>query len=699
MKYINKTAVLCIVCCLGILATNYRVSGQARQQNKTQQIVLPPQLLPPHPADKFDKRYYQIDAKRMVTDMNSEDALPRSREFLRIDSTYYVGYLFEGVYKYNHAADYLGFKNAAIPLEHALYQIERDYKQALATRTDDVMKFIPIYKIQFDYSLIAYFLMNCYANTDQQEKVFQLLRRDVKWNFQLQNAMDAWNYLAWTVHRNRFYTHAKYSFLKNSIEENERLANSYLDTGMLYIKRNNFLNEKLQPGSQNENNEKLSVYHYKNILASYNFDIDSANYYFSLMRKAGRLPHNNYANFMAVCGDFRTAEFEYRIAAEQDAGEKRLQEWAYYSSILDIYKAKPDEGALLSREMIKAGGLTPGFGWYNIALARCMTYCGLTDDALRYADRAAGFKETHIGTTLGQSQYDFSIQLIKLINKEHQWAMQKFEHSNWWYNPSILSTMGHLSADRYMQQFLIINQFAQNPERDRVIYKLFSTESTVSWDEIWYLIHDFTTQFFLDRFKKEAETDKRKNIRKYFELFQAKLMMQQGDNKAAKKILDGLLNSAEIDAGYEKLLLARIYESEAECSDKLGLNDKKEWLYKFYAVYPQLTPFSGQKIDLNLFTSGDEDNEVIKRLKDCNIHFTSNAINAADAYVIFSNKGSKKEITYYVMDRNGNYVVPKHTFSWQKAADAGVSLAYRLCNISPMDLDDIKAAKDAGKKK
>src|SRR5690606_41849878 len=70
---------------------------------------------------------------------------------------------------------------------------------------------------------------------------------------------------------------------------------------------------------------------------------------------------------------------------------------------------------------------------------------------------------------------------------------------NWWYNPRVLAEIARLTADKYFRQFLIINQFAQNPERDRVIYKLFSSESTVAWDEIWLLIKDFSTQFFLDR--------------------------------------------------------------------------------------------------------------------------------------------------------------------------------------------------------
>lgn len=107
--------------------------------------------------------------------------------------------------------------------------------------------------------------------------------------------MDTYNYLAWTVHRNRFYTKAKYSFLKNSIDENERLAKP-LPRHLPDADR-----EEQKPGTLRLENffpslgvmqkrERMSVYHYKNILHSYSFNIDSAAHYFELMRKAGRLP-------------------------------------------------------------------------------------------------------------------------------------------------------------------------------------------------------------------------------------------------------------------------------------------------------------------------------------------------------------------------------------------------------------------------
>ncbi len=654
--------------------------------------TLPSQFMPPHPPDKMEQRYYDIDAKRMIEDPESEDALPRSREFKRIDSTYYVGWLFEGIYKATHAADYIGYKNAIVPLERAVALMEHDYARALATRTGDAKTFYPIRRLPLDYTMLVYYLEQCYSNTEQPDKAFALLRHMLKWKFQMHYYMDTYDYMAWIVHRNRFYTSAKYSFLKNSIDANERLAQRYLDTAMMLIKQNEPLNVEIDKYffHDYERLEKLSVYHYRNILYSYSFNIDSANHYFELMRQERRLPHNNYANFRVICGDFREAEKEYKLASFQDAGDKRLMEWAYYSATVDIYKSLPKQGATLARDMIRSAGSTPGYGWYNIALARCMLYDGQIAEARRYADKAAEFKELHIGTTLGQSQYDFSIQLLKLIGKEQAWAMDKFEHRNWWYNPKVLLDMSSKLSEKYLQQFLIINQFAQNPERERVIYKLFSTESTVSWDEIWHLIHDFSAQYFIDRFQKEAETDNRPYIRKYFELFSTRLKMQQGKYEAAKPVLDKLLHDPNTDAEYEKLFTARVYEAQALCA-KETKNEaaKNDWLYRLYLLYPQLVPFCGMPMNMTLHVSGDVDKDVEERLRACNINWVTNSsIPAPQAYVIFSRKGSKKDITCYVMDKAGRYVVPKQTFAWQKADETGTTLAYRLFNIGGKDPEE-----------
>lgn len=691
VRYYKRTcAAVCfpLVALLIVVMQDQVAYGQAAQTPRTPKMPeLPAQLMPPHPPAKMGKRYYDIDAKRQVNSIESEDALPRSREFKRIDSTYYVGWMYEGVYKYNHAADYLGFKHAIQPLERAMQLLEHDYRRALATRTSDLITYYPVRVFQIDYTTLAYYLVHCYSNTEQPEKAYALLRRVLKWNFQRQYYMDTYNYLAWTVHRNRFYTSAKYPFLKNSIEENEQLANRYLDTALMTIERNIPLNAKIfQPGYVES--ERMGVYHYKNIIYSYAFNIDSANYYFDLMREGGRLPHNNYATFRAVCGDFRTAEEEYKIASRLDMGDKRLQEWAYYTSILDIYKAQPKVGAALARDMVRSAGSTPGYGWYNIALARCMLYDGQIGEAQRYADKAAEFKELHIGTTLGQSHYDFSIQLLKLINKEQSWQMEQFENRNWWYNPATLMRMSQKLSEKYLQQFLIINQFAQNPERDRVIYKLFSNESTVSWDEIYYLVHDFSTRFFVKRFQKEAFTDKRRYVRKYFALVAARLQLQEGNYTEARRTLTDLLKDPDIDQEYEKLFLARTYQGLAQCAkEQKDGNAYNSWMNKLFEAYPQLVPFTGLQANMKLTLSGEIDPEVAQGLRDCNINWvTDNSIPAPHAYVLFSKNGAKKSITYYVLDSRGKNLVQKQSFGWQKPNETAKKLAYRLFDVGGNDL-------------
>lgn len=642
-------------------------------------------------AKKNEGLRYEIDAKRIGTDINSEDALPRSREFKRTDSTYYVGWMYEGAYKYNHAADYLGYKNASQPLERALNLLERDYRKELGTRTPDLMTYYPAYRFQIDYTMAAYYLMTCYSNMEDVDKIYALLRRVIKWNFQRDYLMDAYNYMGWTVHRNRYYTSAKYSFLKNSIDANEQLANKYLDSSMRRIAINRKLNANIFPPGY-EQQEMMSVYHYKCMLHSYAFHIDSANHYFDLMRRSPIFPHNNYATFRAICGDFREAEKEYKEAITQDAGDKRLKEWAYYTSILNIYKAQPKRAITLTKEMIRANGSTPGFGWYNIALARSLQYDGQLKESEKYVKKAADFKELHIGTTLSQTHYDFSLQLIKLVNKQTEFERQKFENANWWYNPMVLGKMAQLTGEKYMQQFLIINQFAQNPERDRVIYKLFSTESTVSWDEVWYLVRDFSTQFFLKRFTKEAQTDERKYVRKYFRLFTALLQMKLGNHIEARITLDEILRDPHIDTDYEKLFVARIFQAQAECAeerkDRTAYND---WMYRLYQIYPQLIPNTGMKMNMHLHISGAMDNEVVNRLKDCNINWTGNSsVPAPSVYITFKNTNKKKSMEYYVLDKSGNYIVERQAFGYTNSVSASIELAYRLFNIGGKmpELDD-----------
>lgn len=655
---------------------------------------LPPVQHPRNPGLR-----YEVDAKRMGTDPNSDDALPRSREFKRIDSSYYVGWMYEGFYKYNHAADYLGFRNAAKPLEQAMKLIERDYRKELSTRTGDLMKYFPAYKFHLDYTMTAYYLMNCYSNMEEPQMVYNLLRRVLRWRLQRDYYMDAYNYLGWTVHRNRFYTSAKYPFLKNSIDANEKLAMQYLDSGIRRINRDMALNSTIfQPGYDLQ--ERLAVYHYKSMLYSYAFNIDSAGKYYGLMRRSGVLPHNNYATFMAVCGNFREAEKEYTIESENRQPDKRLQEWAYYLPILYNYQGLPKKGAELAREMIQANGSTPGFGWYNITLARSLLYDGQFQEAERYIRRASEFKELHIGTTLGQTHYDFSVALLKLQEQINKLEAQRFEDRNWWYHPQTLTKMARLQGEKYLQQFLIINQFAQNPERDRVVYKLFSTESTVSWDEIWLLIRDFSTKFFLEKFQKELKTDPRAQVSRYFKYFVAQLYIRQERYKEAALLLNEILLDGGVDADYEKLLLARTLQAYAVCALEMGNKSGfKERMYQVYNYYPQLIPFSGQSMDMRFSMRGAVDKAVEKRLLECNINLTNDG-QAPLADLVFERTGNKKKVTFSVRNAKGTVIVPQQTLNYTDPEKGAVQLAYRLFNIgSKGDEPSVQQNRDKPKRK
>lgn len=630
-----------------------------------------------HPRNQ--QKRYEIDAKRTGTDINSNDALPRSREFLRIDSTYYVGWMYEGMYKVNHAADFLGYKNAIIPLQKALYQIERDYARLLRTRTSDLMTYYPAYRFQMDYSVLAYNLMDCYNNVDQPEDAVKVIRKTLKWNFENEGYMQAYNYLAWAVHRNRFYTSSKYTFLKNNINDNEKLANAYLDSAYRKIRLDFELTKAFFPGY--EAAAKLGVCHYKAILYSYALNIDSSNRYYNLLKPTPAFSHNNYATYQAIQGKFQTAEKEYELASLQDGGDKRLQEWAYYTSIIDLYKANPERAITSMKDMIKAVGSTPGFGWYNIALARACAYSGDEKESERYINKAEAFKEVHIGTTLGQSHYDFSINMVKLMNNIERIQQLKFENKGWWYSPASLTSIAKENSAKYLLQYLMVNQFANNPERDLVIYRLFSTESTVTWDEIWYLMRDFSTKFFVSKFQQELKDDQRPLVKKYFKLFIARLQMQKGNYTEAQKILYDILNKEKTDLVYEKLFVARTYEALALCAkEKNNTKEYNESLNAFYVNFPQLLPYSDLKPNMRLSVLGAPDNKVITRLKNCNINWVTEGA-APEVTLSFGVSGGKKSVTYYVMDNQGKEIVKRTNYVYTNPEEAGLALAYKIFKI------------------
>ncbi|MBP6456388.1 MAG: hypothetical protein KA275_06625, partial [Chitinophagaceae bacterium] len=287
---------------------------------------------------KLDLRY-EIDAKRTGINYDSEDALPRSREFKKIDSTYYVGWMFEGTYRYERAADYLGFKLAAEQLDKAFKLLLKDYKKNLTPHSSDYGLYFENYTFHRDYDYIAYLLMNCYSNMDKPEKIWEHLTLCKKINLQDEYYLETYNMIAWTVHRNRTFTKRHFSFLRNSIEENEKYAHQLLDSSLLKIKKDALYNDVLF-NSDYSLSKTYSVNHYRAILYSYNQNISKANIEYEILKKTPIFPASNYATFCLIQGKFKDAQFYYNMAAQQEVADKRMKEHIYYLSILDTYNGK-----------------------------------------------------------------------------------------------------------------------------------------------------------------------------------------------------------------------------------------------------------------------------------------------------------------------------------------------------------------------
>ena len=127
---------------------------------------------------------YEINAKRIGVNPTDKDALPRSREFLRLDSTYYVGWMYEGMYKYDRSSDFLGYKNAIVPLHKALLLLEKDYGSTLRNLYSSIAFFSQNVVRYQDYFTIANALKESYDNIEMPDSVMALLDDIEQYHFQ-----------------------------------------------------------------------------------------------------------------------------------------------------------------------------------------------------------------------------------------------------------------------------------------------------------------------------------------------------------------------------------------------------------------------------------------------------------------------------------------------------------------------------------
>jgi hypothetical protein len=623
----------------------------------------------------------------------SNDVMLRAREFIRKDPTYYVGYMFEGFYRYDRSGDIDGYVQASRPLRQAFELFEKDYAVALRDVYSSAEAVEEYSSRIADYVYITEKLMDCYSNIERPDSVIWLLNRYKSWDFQ-HDELGADNYIAWTYHRNRFYTSGKFDFLYNSVDENEMAALHFLKQNLETIEKNAAKNETVM-SYWKIIGAKLSVYHYLSIVYSYMHKPDSARLYYDYMRPySSAFPYNNYAIFCFVNGNFEESHsyFKYSQYRETQREENessdryRLKESIYYMSILDVMQANPQKSVHDLSLYIKETGVRPGWGWYNLGLARALMYNGQLDSSMICINKAEKFNDVHIGTTWGQSHYVFSHSILKLVALQKKEAAIRFEDKYYWLSPSKLRKIGELKLEQYVIQMLIFSQLSANPERNEVYYRLFASEATISFDEIFYMIKDYGRSYFIKEFGKQAETDERDIIRKYFKLFQGKLCIEKGDTRKALKILEEVYTQELMGENeYEKLYLARLYEALALANDASGSNSNFEkFRNQFYQIYPQLAPFSSVKMKFKLDVKTEDvesSKKIISDLNLFNIDFVTGGENIPTVKLKFSKSGDNNVVEYSVESSWGTRIVEPSSFLYSDPKDIAKKLAYAIFNL------------------
>lgn len=633
---------------------------------------------------------YEIDAKRVGVNPDDKDALPRSREFIRLDSTYYVGWLLEGLYKYERSGDYLGYRQAIVPLRKALYLMEKDYGETLKHLFSSFGFFSQNVQRFDDFYYIANTLIQSYNSIEMPDSTMALIDKIEGYQFQRDFfGLDCDR--CWLYHRNRFYTSDKYPFLKNSIEENVQMALKSCYKQIETIQRNKQVND-MWYGPYQSDEDLLTVYHYLAIMHNYMQRYDSAEYYYRFLIQGGRVSWSNYANMQHEVGLFSGAMENYQ--KPQYRRRFALEEASYYMPTLMVYAGNTKAAIRSTQDKIEQVGSTPGFGWYNIALARAYLYDGQLDSSEFHLNKAFQFKELHINTTLTQSQYEFTINLLRVQLIDKKISCLKFFNKGWWYTPSDLYDFASLKLEKAMLEYALVDALASNPERHRMVYDLFCAEATVSFDESVYLLKDFCLPFFRKRYERYAATDPRLRVKRYFQLLQARFTFEDGDEEEALQLGETLLqetllkgdvssDSEEVsehggmDRDYERLYAFRLMELLAHCTD----DEEKQLALakKCFEAYPQLLPYSGIPCFMQLEhnAQGVVAEKVVADLKDCNINWTESE-DAPKAKLYFEKRGDTYRVVVNVWNHLGKQIVTNSELLFKDAEGVGKELALRL---------------------
>jgi hypothetical protein len=216
-----------------------------------------------------------------------------------------------------------------------------------------------------------------------------------------------------------------------------------------------------------------------------------------------------------------------------------------------------------------------------------------------------------------------------------------------------------------------------------MVYDLFCSEATTTFDEGWYLMKDFSPKYFAEKYHDYQQTDKRKNIQRYFKLFEAKFDIQGGQYTKARTILENLIQTTKLDTQNEKLFLGRLYEAIAKVYDKAENKGNRDFYNNMlYTTYPQLVPFSGLKMRFNLKITGKSDHtirKILDDLNDLNIKWVFNQ-QVPTVTLNFEKRGEKYQATINVTSVDGKVIVDQAGLIFQRPEGVAGELGLRIFN-------------------
>ncbi|MFW5886720.1 MAG: hypothetical protein ACOCUL_03080 [Bacteroidota bacterium] len=583
---------------------------------------------------------YKIIKERADLWYFDEEVQLKYQHFIELDTTYYVGYMYKGLYSFERAADFDGYKKAIEPLEKALGLFEGEFTYTLRKRYYNVFEYMSLYEdiipCQMDFEMICTQLSRCYTYMEEPSKALEILQKLRSYKMQWYYFSQPENQIAWLYYRNRMHTgnnrDSKYAFLKNDVYENLDMSFAYIDSSMMHYQRH-YYTMKTVFQEYFIKQKKYGVHFDQSLFYSYHpGKFDTADYFFKKVinyykRSQGspyfyegsfQAIYNNYGIFKLATGEFEEADRYFLKSKEYvDPEDKSVQEMNVWLSMIDIYQGNPGEGVSVLEEDINKYGSRAGFGWHNLALSRAYYYGGNNNASLVSLIKAKNFQEMHIGTSWTKIYYDFVSNLLTYQNTQRKIEEIKFENKNAWYSFSDLVDILIYYIKKVGIMLGLSDFLSNNPEREIIVYKLFSTESNIIWDEVWPLVKNQSTNFFSKKFYDLLKEEKRENIKKYFRYFLAQLHYKKKNYPECLNLCKSVLTDDYLDKKNEKLLMGRTNELMARVYKKEKNESKYQThLLSFYKSFPQLVPYSGLTMSFNLEIKNEDGYPHIATLKE-----------------------------------------------------------------------------------